>query len=271
MLDEEIKLVLPYAPNDIEKFSYLKANRTLLYSFGIFSYVFICIGIILFVHSSVYFIVLLPFVLYHYFYLSFSYVIGLFGRDFDYKLHLKQFARQEVRNYKPSVDIYLPSCGEPLEILNNTYTHVNQIVYPNYKVYVLDDKDRKEVKELAASFGFNYIVRNNRPHLKKAGNIRYAFQHTSGDLFTIFDADFCPRHDFLQETVSYFYIFPEVAVLQTPQYFRVREEQTWVEKGAGSVQELFYRLIQVNRNRFQASICVGTSAVYRREALVPFG
>ena len=271
MSNEEDTLVLPCAPSDEEKLSYLKANRTIIYAFGVFSFICINIGIILFIHSSYYFLVLLPFGLYQFFYLSFSYVIGLFGRDFDYKWHQEQFARPEVKSYKPSVDIYLPSCGEPMEILNNTYTYVNQIVYPNYKVYVLDDKDRKEVKELAAAFGFNYIVRNNRPHLKKAGNIRYAFQHTSGDLFTIFDADFCPRHDFLQETVPYFYIFPEVAVLQTPQFFRVREEQTWVEKGAGSVQELFYRLIQVNRNRFQASICVGTSAVYRREALVPFG
>ena len=37
------------------------------------------------------------------------------------------------------------------------------------------------------------------------------------------------------------------------------------------MQELFYRLIQMARNRFKASICVGTSAIYRREALTPFG
>ena len=37
------------------------------------------------------------------------------------------------------------------------------------------------------------------------------------------------------------------------------------------MQELFYRIIQVNRNRWGASICVGSNAVYRRAALVEVG
>ena len=64
-------------------------------------------------------------------------------------------------------------------------------------------------------------------------------------------------------------IFPFFFVLL--QFFRIRSDQTWVEKGAGLCQELFYRLIQVGRNHYGASICVGTSAVYRRKALEPFG
>ena len=89
------------------------------------------------------------------------------------------------------------------------------------------------------------IRRDNRPELKKAGNLRYAFARTSGELYAIFDADFCPRPDFLRETVPYFEAEPSIGILQTPQFFRRREEQTWVEQGAGSSQELFYRLIQV--------------------------
>ena len=34
---------------------------------------------------------------------------------------------------------------------------------------------------------------------------------------------------------------------------------------------MFYRSIQVSRDRFDAAICVGTSAVYRRAALQPEG
>ena len=37
--------------------------------------------------------------------------------------------------------------------------------------------------------------------------------------------------------------------------------------GAGAVQELFYRSIQPERSRKGGSICVGSCAVYRREAL----
>ena len=60
------------------------------------------------------------------------------------------------------------------------------------------------MKNLANEFDFNYIVRPNRPELKKAGNLRYAFSITTGDFIVIFDADFCPREDFLNEVIPYF-------------------------------------------------------------------
>ena len=64
---------------------------------------------------------------------------------------------------------------------------------------------------------------------------------------------------------------PTVAIVQTPQFFRTDPRQTWVERAAGAVQEVFYRSIQVARDRLGASICVGSSALYRRAALEPEG
>ena len=60
----------------------------------------------------------------------------------------------------------------------------------------------------------------------------------------VFDADFCPRRDFLAETVPYL-TDPSIGILQTPQFFSRRPQQTWVEQGAGVCQELFYRMEQV--------------------------
>lgn len=88
------------------------------------------------------------------------------------------------------------------------------------------------------------IRRDNRPELKKAGNLRYAFARTSGEVISIFDADFCPRADFLRETLPYL-VDPSIGILQTPQFFRRLGRQTWVEQGAGACQEPFYRLVQV--------------------------
>src|SRR2546425_13369457 len=62
-----------------------------------------------------------------------------------------------------------------------------------------------------------------------------------------------------------------IAIVQTPQFFRASAAQTWIENSAGAIQEVFYRSIQVARDRFGAAICVGTSAVYRRAALEPQG
>jgi cellulose synthase (UDP-forming) len=61
--------------------------------------------------------------------------------------------------------------------------------------------------------------------------------------------------------------FPKLGIVQTPQFFRVTDNQTWIERGAGAVQELFYRSIQTARARKGGATCVGTCAVYRRAAL----
>ena len=64
---------------------------------------------------------------------------------------------------------------------------------------------------------------------------------------------------------------PHIAIVQSPQYFRTTAEQTWVERAGSAIQEVFYRSIQVSRDRYGAAICVGTCAIYRRAALEPHG
>ena len=123
---------------------------------------------------------------------------------------------------------------------------------------------------MSESFGFCYIRRPDRPAYKKSGNLRYAFARTSAEFLVILDADFAPRRDFLAETLPYM-DDPAIAIVQTPQYFRSSAAQTWIERAAGPIQEVFYRTVQVARDRFDAAICCGTSAVYRRTALEPQG
>jgi len=194
------------------------------------------------------------------------------GRGFDIDTHVLRVTAWQPRRY-PLVDIYLPVCGEPVEILRNTWENVLRMAaaYPGNAVpWVLDDGDDPQARQLAAELGLRYVVRPDRGSDKKSGNLRHAFAHTRGEFFVILDADFAPRPDFLAETMPYF-DDPGIAIVQTPQYFRTSKRQTWVERAAGAVQEVFYRSIQVSRDRLGASICVGTCAVYRREALEPQG
>ena len=167
----------------------------------------------------------------------------------------------------PSIDVFLPTLGEDLAVLANTYTYVGQMEWPGeVNVFVLDDGDRAEVAELAAQFSFHYVVRPNLGYMKKAGNLQYAFTISGGDHIVILDADFCPRADFLAHLVPYM-DDPSVGIVQSPQYFDTTEEQNWIERTAGATQELFYRWILPSRDRFNAAVCVGTCALYRRRAL----
>lgn len=193
------------------------------------------------------------------------------GRGFDIDAHALKAASWRPCRY-PTVDIYLPICGEPIEVLRNTWQNVRKLTaaYPDARPWILDDGADPQARALAVELGIPYVVRPDRGKDKKSGNLRHAFARTRGEFFVILDADFAPRSDFLAETLPYF-DDPDVAIVQTPQYFRTSEQQTWVERAAGTVQEVFYRSIQVSRDRLEASICVGTCAVYRREALEPQG
>jgi len=258
--------ILPEPPTDEEKLCYLSTQRVSFLCFGIFSSLSLITGFLLFSITSpvFYFYIFYIIVIFLFYVISFG-VLAVSSNDFKYE------GSPIAIEVWPSVDVYLPVCGEPLEILYNTWKYVEQIDYSNINVYVLDDSCSREIEAMASLFGFHYITRADRPALKKAGNLRNAFKQTNGDFFLILDADFVPRPDILKETIPLLVEDETIAILQTPQYFRVSKGQNWLEQGAIAVQELFYRVIQHCRNTYEASICVGTSAIYRRKALESLG
>jgi len=192
-----------------------------------------------------------------------------YGAGFDLAEHRRIVQAWRPDRYPP-VDVFLPTCGEPIELLRNSWTHVAALraaYQGRLTPYVLDDGGRPELKALAKRFGFAYAARPDRGWYMKSGNLKYGFDISESELILLLDADFAPRTDLLEETLPYFDAFPDVGIVQTPQYFHVVDEQTWVERGAGAIQELFYRSIQTVRARKDGAICVGSCAVYRRVAL----
>jgi len=216
--------------------------------------------------------VLAPWTAFTIVYLAVSLFSNFTGRDFDLPAHGTRVRKWQPLRY-PDVDILLPICGEPLELLRNTWSYVSDLVraYPgNAVAFVLDDAADPGAEELARDFGLVYKVRDNRGWMKKAGNLRYAFERTRGEFFVILDADFAPRPDFLAETLPYF-DDPNIGIVQTPQFFRPDASHTWVERAAGPMQEVFYRSMQTSRDSFGAAVCVGSCAVYRRSAVQAAG
>ncbi|MFI8390283.1 glycosyltransferase family 2 protein [Streptomyces sp. NPDC085540] len=167
----------------------------------------------------------------------------------------------------PDVDLYLPTCGEPLDVLGNAYRAVAAVDWPGaLTVWILDDADRPEVAALAASYGYAYVVRPDRGHLKKAGNLNHALSLSSAEFIAILDADFAPRPDFLRHLVPYL-ADPAVGIVQSPQCFDTDETMGWIQRAAGSAQEWFFRWIQPSRDASDAAVCCGSNAVYRRSAI----
>ncbi|MFT4042814.1 MAG: cellulose synthase catalytic subunit, partial [Gordonia sp. (in: high G+C Gram-positive bacteria)] len=197
-----------------------------------------------------------------------SVATGLSRRRIDWSSHQKLVcAWSPAEGRYPSIDVFLPTSGESLAILRNTYEHVAALQWPGQlRRYVLDDSARDGVALLAAEYGFEYVVRPDRGHLRKAGNLRHAYSMSSGDLIAIFDADFTVRHDFLAHLVPYL-DDDQVAIVQSPQTFATTESMNWIQRTAGATQEYFYRWVLPSRDKVGAANCVGTSAVYRRSAL----
>jgi cellulose synthase (UDP-forming) len=171
-----------------------------------------------------------------------------------------------------TVDVFLPSCGEPLAVLNNTFLYASKLKWQGLKtVYVLDDSAREEVRDLADLYEFRYIVRPNPGEMKKAGNLAHALGISTGDYIAVIDADFAVRQEFLYETMPYF-CDPKMGIVQTAQYFDVSNKSfSYIQRYAGTLQEIFFRFIQPARDRYKAAICAGTNLVYRREAVVAAG
>ena len=171
-----------------------------------------------------------------------------------------------------TVDVFLPSCGEPLAVLNNTFRYVSKMDWRGLKtVYVLDDSARDKVRDLADRYDFRYIVRPNPGEMKKAGNLTHALGISAGDFIAVIDADFAVRPEFLYETMPYF-SDPKVGIVQTAQYFDVSNRSfSYIQRYAGTLQEIFFRFIQPARDRYKAAICAGTNLVYRRSAVVAAG
>ncbi len=123
----------------------------------------------------------------------------------------------------PTVDIYIPSYNEPLEVVRDTVLAAQCIDYPKdkMKIYLLDDGKRSEFAVFAADVGVGYITRNDNKHAK-AGNLNHALTLTQGELICVFDCDHVATRVFLQATVGGFLKDPMLALVQTPHYFYSR-------------------------------------------------
>ncbi|EJL20984.1 UDP-forming cellulose synthase catalytic subunit [Novosphingobium sp. AP12] len=173
----------------------------------------------------------------------------------------------------PTVDIYIPTYNESLEIVRNTVFAAQDLDYPvdRYRVFILDDGKRAEFRAFAKEAGCGYITRDNNLHAK-AGNLNAAMKKTDGELIAIFDCDHVPTRAFLQLSVGWFQQDARLALIQTPHHMYSPDP---VQRNLASTMgdmagegDLFYGAVQGGNDLWNATFFCGSCAIIRREALM---
>ncbi len=148
------------------------------------------------------------------------------------------------------VAVLIPTYNEPEEVLLPTVASAVRLE-PEHETWVLDDGRRDWVRQLAEELGARYLTRPDNRHAK-AGNLNHALRHVDADIVAVLDADQVPLPTFLTHTLGYF-DDPEIAVVQTPQFFYNQDSfehaelaggRTWYEEG------VFYRIIEAGKTIF---------------------
>ena len=175
----------------------------------------------------------------------------------------------------PSVDVFIPTYNEPLEVVKQTVFSAMQMDWPGDRlhVYVLDDGRREEFRDFCQELGVGYLTRDNNAHAK-AGNINAALAVTDSEYVTIFDCDHIPTRSFLQICMGWFIRDPKLAMLQTPHHFFSPDP---FEKNLDTFHampnegELFYGIVQDGNDLWNAAFFCGSCAVIKRAPLLEVG
>jgi cellulose synthase (UDP-forming) len=148
----------------------------------------------------------------------------------------------------PTVDVYVPSYNESLDLVRPTVLAALQMDWPRDKlnVWILDDGRRPEFRAFAEACGCGYVIRPDNKGAK-AGNLNHAMQYTDGEFIAIFDCDHAPTRAFLQMTVGWLVRDARIALVQTPHHFYSADpfERNLARKRAVPNEGLlFYGVIQ---------------------------
>ena len=175
----------------------------------------------------------------------------------------------------PTIDVFIPSYNEPLEIVKPAIYGALAMDWPGHKmnVYLLDDGRREDFRRFCEEVGCGYIVRPDNKGAK-AGNINHALAQTNGEYIAIFDCDHVATRAFLQLTVGWLLRDRDLCMVQTPHHFYSPDP---FERNLASGQRvpneglLFYGMVQEGNDFWNAAFFCGSCAVIRREALEEVG
>ncbi|MFP7492460.1 glycosyltransferase [Terribacillus saccharophilus] len=174
----------------------------------------------------------------------------------------------------PTVDVYIATYNEPADLLKRTISASQMMRYPEDKlrIYVCDDGRRADIRQLTESMGAIYLDRPDNKH-QKAGNLNHAMTKTNGEIIVTMDADMVPRANFLERTLGYF-TDEKVSFVQAPQVFYNADAfqyNLFFEDNITNEQDFFMRRLEEGKDRYNATMYVGSNALFRRRSLEEIG
>lgn len=209
--------------------------------------------------------------------------ITIIFRMLPAKKKLKMDLHQVLDTWQvPDVDVLIATHNEDRDLLEKTVNGATYMNYPKDKlhIYICDDGNRPEIKELADQYGVGYIgLKDN--HEAKSGNLNHALSQLTSPLFVDFDSDMIPYTNFLQETVPYFqqnwldykndpdHTQP-LGYVQTPQSFYendIFQYNLFSERIVANEQDFFSRDVNVLYGQHGYTIFTGSNALFLRQAV----
>jgi cellulose synthase/poly-beta-1,6-N-acetylglucosamine synthase-like glycosyltransferase len=186
--------------------------------------------------------------------------------------------KPELQKDLPIVTIQLPMYNE-YNVVERLVKAVCKIKYPIEKleIQVLDDSTddtialaSKVVEEYKAKgYDIKYIHRTDRTGFK-AGALKAGLEVAKGEFIVIFDADFVPNDNFLEETIPYFQN-PEVGLVQT-RWEHLNENYSMVTKAQALALDAHFCIEQQTRcNAGFFFSFNGTAGIWRKKTILDAG
>ena len=177
-----------------------------------------------------------------------------------------------LKNDYPELDVFIATINEKVDLIEETINACKKMNYPKkdkIHIYLCDDGNRKEMKDLCKKHKIGYIKRKDNKNAK-AGNYNNALKKTKSPYIVVFDADMKPSKDFLMKTIPYLFLNENIGFIQLPQNFTnpdIFQKRYKIWNNIPMEQDYFYHRIQIARNNNNSVIFCGTNAILSRKAL----
>jgi len=186
--------------------------------------------------------------------------------------------KPELQKKLPVVTIQLPMFNE-YNVVERLIRAVCKIRYPidKLEIQVLDDSTddtvviANKVVEEYREKGYNikYIHRVDRTGFK-AGALKEGLSVAEGEFVAIFDADFVPNENFLEETIPYF-SNPEIGLIQT-RWEHLNENYSVLTKAQALALDAHFCVEQQTRSNAGFFFSFnGTAGIWRKQTIIDAG